>query len=462
MFHRTMLFSLIIGSSVLTAPVAQAMSWEFWTRNNYRNSLIAGGGAAAVGLIYYIWQHVNKSESPEECYARVQSMLNALHNEYDAKIAAFEQGYHITGNDLTSKNEQLELARQEWIARIDEEALAHLGSFSGNWRAHIGGDVKKLSTAKIDLSKMRRQVLQEKKDLLLAKRMEKTLAELSVLFLQMSLLKDCVKHNALYLDLLDHENTMSTRYAHVLNIPVSQANLKQIICSNSTEETHPYVKFIQALGRDTVWFAQKINQANEMVKRTKLFRSVQQMQNALLAIQKRIHADKTLHHDLREYQIELLSQMKKKAKSLTNAVTKAQTQADQVRSLEQRLSLVVAAYSAYQAWGNHQNGHQHNAISNWEMDKLRAIVQDIEKIFSTIQKARDSARSAEKERTRMQVRFDEVNLSVPEQLSLQIKIEETIQDMEKIGQTMHNAEQSARRATDDLHSWARNNGLFLV
>ena len=258
MFYRTTLFSLVTGLSLLTAPVTQTMSWDFWTRDGYKNSLIAGGGAVAVGLVYYIWQQINKPETPEECYARSQRMLNDLRGKYDAKIAAFERGYHITGSDLTSKNEQLEAARQEWLARIDEETLSHLGSFPGNWRTQICDEVKQLSAAKIDLSKMRRRVLEEKKNLLLAKRMEKLLSDFSVLFLQMSLLKDCVKHNELYLDLLGHEKKISDKYAHVMNVSSISANLKQVICSSSAEKSHQYIKFIQGLSKDLIWFGQKV------------------------------------------------------------------------------------------------------------------------------------------------------------------------------------------------------------
>ncbi len=59
--------------------------------------------------LYYLWQQANAPETPEECYAKAHTMLHNLHAKYDAKVAAFERGYKITGNDITSKNEQFDL-----------------------------------------------------------------------------------------------------------------------------------------------------------------------------------------------------------------------------------------------------------------------------------------------------------------------------------------------------------------
>ena len=113
----------------MSTPIAQAISWNFWARHNYRNSWIVGAGFAGAGLLHYLSEHANKPKTAEECYAEIESLLAALHAEYDAKITAFERGYKITGNDITSKNEQLESARNQWHTQIDEEALSLLGIF---------------------------------------------------------------------------------------------------------------------------------------------------------------------------------------------------------------------------------------------------------------------------------------------------------------------------------------------
>ncbi len=42
MLYRKILLSLTVSLSLLSAPVAQAMSWNFWTRNNYENTWIMG------------------------------------------------------------------------------------------------------------------------------------------------------------------------------------------------------------------------------------------------------------------------------------------------------------------------------------------------------------------------------------------------------------------------------------
>ena len=59
------------------------------------------------------------------------------------KLPLSERGYKITGNDITSKNEQLESARNQWHTQIDEEALSLLGIFPGNWHVNLKYDVKK-------------------------------------------------------------------------------------------------------------------------------------------------------------------------------------------------------------------------------------------------------------------------------------------------------------------------------
>jgi len=442
------------------------MSWEFWTQNNYKNTWIAGIGVASAGLLYYVWHQINKPETPEECYARAKKIFNDLSNKYDAKITAFEQGYKIAGDDITTMNEQFGCAREQWRVQIDEEALSYLGSFSGNWRTNVSADVKRLSAAKIELSKMRRQVAQENKNSLVAKQIERLLADVSLFFLRLSFLKDCVKHNELYLDFLVYEKTTSSKYAHVVNASSTHVSLKLLICKNSVEKSHPYIKFIQSLSKDTVDFAQKINQVKDTMQSTKLFRRAQQLQNVLFNIEKHIYADKTLHNDLREYQTELLRQTKKTVKTLNLSIDKAQVQANKVRGLEGRLHLAVIAYQAtamIRQNMNHNNANYVNhAIPNWEMNNLKSISDSIEKIFSEIQKARDVARLLEKEKNRIPVRFDEVSDSVPEQLRLQIKIEHVVQNGENTIKVMQNVAERARKASDELHDWARKSNLFLV
>lgn len=461
MSYRSILLSLATGLCLLSTPVTQAMSWDFWTRDNYQNTWLVGTGSAVVGLLYYAWQTVNKPETAEECYNRVQTISNNLHKHYDAKIADFERGYTITAGDITSMSGQFESARQQWTTRIDEDALAQLGF--DNRPATLRDDVKRLSAAKIELSKMRRQLVQERKNVSLAKQMEILLSDISFLFLRLDFLKQCVEHNKSYLAFSGAERTMSQEYAHVVNVSGSHANLKQIICAHSAEKSHQYIKFIQILSNDTVSFGQKITQIDDAIRSTKLFHRAQQLQNKLMGIEKRIYADKTLHNDLRAYQKELLKQMEKKVRKIYVAIGDTQVEADKVRALEGRLSVVIATYTAYQVWANH-NGehHDNNAISAWQMDKVHAISRDIEKIFSEIQKARGIARSLGKEIARIQARFDEADISVPEQFSLQSKVDKKIKDAENTIQAMQDAEKSVRKSADDLRSWARNNNLFLV
>ena len=464
MLNRTILLSLVTGLSLLSAPATQAMGWDFWTRDNYKNSWLAGATAVGAGLVYYLWQQATKPETPEECYKKSQTIISGLHTKYNAKIAAFECGYKITSDDITSKNEEFASAQTAWHAHIDEEALAHLGSFSGYWYPkHIKGDVQQLSAAKIELSKMRRQVLQEKtKNLLLSKQIDELLADVSLLLLQLSFLHDCIETNETYLDFLVSEKTTAKNYAHVVNIPATHAHLKQIISKNSTEKSHQYIKFVQSLSKDLVSFTQKINQVKDTLQNTKLFRRAQQLQSALLGVERRIHADKSLHNDLHVYQTELLTQMKKKIKALNAAINKTQAQADNVRSLEGRLTIVITTYQILANQRDANGNQQNNPIHYWELDKVRSISQDIDKIFTEIQKARDAVRSLEKEKDRMPARFEEVRISVPEQLRLQNTIEQIIQDAQNTIQSMQTGEQNARKAVDDLHSWARRNNLFLV
>ncbi len=464
MLYRTILLSLVTGLSLLSAPATQTMSWEFWTRNNYKNSWLAGAGMAGAGLVYYLWQQATKPETPEECFAKSQTILSGLHAKYDAKVAAFERGYKIVSDDLTVKNEEFASAQKTWRAQIDEEALAHLGSFSGYWYPnHIKGDVQQLSAVKIELSKMRRQASQEEnKDLSLIKNIEALLADISLLFLQLSFLHDCVQTNEVYLDFLVSEKTIAKNYAYVINIPTMHAQLKQVIIKNSTEKSHQYIKFIQSLSKDLVSFTQKINWVKDSLQNTKLFRRAQQLQSSLSGIERRIHADKALHSDLRAYQTELLKQMKKKTKALNAAINSAQIEADKVRGLEGRLTIVITTYQALANQRDANGNQQNNPIHYWELDKVRSVSQDIAKIFTEIQKARDVVRSLEKEKDRMSARFDEARVSVPEQLRLQNTIEQTIQETESAVQTIQNAEKSARKAADDLHIWARRNNLFLV
>lgn len=464
MLYRAILLSLITGLSLLSTPVTQTMSWDFWTHNNYRNTWRLGGAIAGAGFVYYLWQQANKAETPEERYVKALKTVDMLHTKYDAKIIAFEKGYNITGDDLTGKNEQFISAQTEWRIHLNEEALAHLGAFSGYWYPkHIKGDVQQLSAAKIELSKMRRELLQEKdKNLMLSKQVDELLADTSMLFLQLSFLHDCVEYNEQYLDFLVGERAMAKNYAHVTNISATHGNLKQIICNNSTATSHQYVKFIQALSKDLVNFTQKINQAADNFNNTKLFRRAQQLRNILSGIEKRIYVDKALHADLRIYQAELLTQMDQNIEKFRTAINKTQSEADRVRGLEVRLTVVI---TTYQIWANQRNAdgnRQGNFISQWQLDKVRTISQEIDKIFAEIQAARDAIRSFERENNGMQARFDAIRNSVSEQLYLQNKIEQMIIDVVNDTQTIQNAEKNARQAADDLYRWARNNNLFLV
>lgn len=121
MLHHIIL-SLTIFLSVLTTPVLQTMSWDFWTRNNYRNACIMTVGSLGIALLSHLLEGENLPQTDEKYCHEVSSMLDTLYFEYGPKIAVFEQAYKITAQDILTKNEQLEIARQQWHTQIDEEA----------------------------------------------------------------------------------------------------------------------------------------------------------------------------------------------------------------------------------------------------------------------------------------------------------------------------------------------------
>lgn len=116
MINRTMLLSLAIGLNLFFTPATQTISWDFWKQSKYKNIWITGASMVTIGLLYSLWQYMNRPDTIENFYTKTKAIIDNLNKEYAAKIAAFEQGYGITGDDIALKSEQFEYAQT--VARI--------------------------------------------------------------------------------------------------------------------------------------------------------------------------------------------------------------------------------------------------------------------------------------------------------------------------------------------------------
>jgi len=423
MLHHTILLSLMISLSLLNAPVTHAMAWNFWTQNNYKNTWLMSAGVVGTGLLYYLAKQVNKPQASEQHYEQAKSMFDALRIEYGAKIAAFERVYTITSNDVTSKNEQLSSARQQWRTYVDEEAVSHLGSFHGNWRDNIATHVKWLSATKIDLSRMRRQLSQENKNHLLVKQMEDLLQEVSLFFLQLSFLNDCVEYNQVYFDLLDIEKKTSLNYTHVIDILAQKKDLKQVIESISRTEPYSYIKFALFLDKDIRMFKRKISQANDKVKKTKLFQRSQRLYEDLSVIENHIHTDICFHRELYTYQIALMDEVEKTRDALVDRINRLYMGETRTQCVRLYWNLRIVSFRFYAM----------SALNNYfaELEEKNTLKLELEEKFMQLQKDAwmKFILQDNEIKHQLEVLFDvETTISIAEELRLQAIVERTIAD----------------------------------
>ncbi len=420
---RRIILSLIISLSLLNASLTQTMAWAFWTQNNYKNSWIMGTGSVGLGLLCYLIEQANPPETVEEWCEQTSGRVEALQVEYEAKVAAFEHAYKITGNDIITKNEQLENARQQWHAQIDEEALSLLGDLSSSdcYVLFISSYVQWLSTTKITLSKMHRQALQENNNLLLSK-IEELRQKVSLFFLQMSFLKDYIEHNQIYFDLLDSEKKISTKYAGVVNVFIQKKDLKQVIESISRVELYPYVKFALSLNKNMRLLAQKISQANDKVKKTKLFQRSQRLHEGLCAIERLVHIDICFHKELYVYQTELIKNINRMKNALADRANQLRMGQDRTQCVRLYWNLYLASFRFYAM------SDINVRVSDVEKNALKL---ELEKRFIQFQKNTDMRFTLQDNEIEHQLEalFDSnVTISMAEELYLQDIVERMIED----------------------------------
>lgn len=381
-----------------------------------------GAGFAGLGLLSHLFSEENSPQTPEEYCDQVSSMVDTLCFEYGAKIAAFEHAYKITGQDIVTKNEQLEIARQQWHTQIDEEALSLFGNISTGSHENIVRYIKWLSTTKVALNKKRRETMQENNNPLLCERIEEVQQKVSLIFLQLSFLNDCIECNRVYLDLLDTVKRVSVDYTYVIDAVIQKKDLQQVIGSNGKAKSYPYVTFALTLDKDMRSLVQKINQANDITKNTRLFHRVKNFHNIFLTIEKLIHTDMCFYKELYAYQTELIERINKTQNALVNRANRLHIGEDRTECIRLHWNLRLASFRFYAM------SDLNARVSDEEKNTLKLV---LEKKFMQLQKDTDIRITLQLNDITHQLEelFDEgIVISMSEELRLLAIVERVIEE----------------------------------